>query len=475
MLFNFPDLALVQIFLIALSIYWALRRNDDIPLLLSAAIFYFSSYRYWAVVNGISPWINPGPLFTIVPITDAAALRCLHYIVFGEVCLLSAYMLCQSQVLRLMPRAVDPRFLRRLRPIILGCGLAALPLVLILRSVASSRIAAGASGALGGGYFSLPPLAMIGLSTLLFCLWKFKGLPTWKDQALAGLILLAIANLTFRTSTRFQFLGWIIAGSVIFLSSLRPRIRLLYLGVLGGVGLVLLMVAGVMRSPEIAALVLNQGTALIQHPLVHQALYERLFGAVDGNMLDGMVILEDVYPRLLPFSFGGEHLEVLLRPIPRAIWPEKPVGGYMNKLGIIDPASGATLGYSPSIFGEFYTEAGVLGIFVLSILYGAGLGRLIRYSNRLHPFGAILVRAIVTAALVPLLRGGDLPGIVAWIVMAFWPCLVLLFVYRKYFQSYVPLRRPGQVAFPGRSFAAAAGDSDSPAQPPPEEYASGPR
>jgi hypothetical protein len=40
---------------------------------------------------------------------------------------------------------------------------------------------------------------------------------------------------------------------------------------------------------------------------------------------------------------------------------------------------------------------------------------------------------MLLAGLVPLLRGGDLAGVWAWMGMAFWPCMLLIWRYRKQF------------------------------------------
>ena len=155
-------------------------------------------------------------------------------------------------------------------------------------------------------------------------------------------------------------------------------------------------------------------------------------------MLDGFVLLRQVYPRLLGYSYGSEHLEILERPIPRAWWPDKPVGGYMNKLGLITADSGITLGISPSLFGSFYQEGGLVGVVLCSIIYGFGFGRLVSFSTRIVPLAGLLIRGILAAAIVPLLRGGDLPGIYAWFGMSFWPCVLLLWLKRREFFARIP-------------------------------------
>jgi hypothetical protein len=112
----------------------------------------------------------------------------------------------------------------------------------------------------------------------------------------------------------------------------------------------------------------------------------------------------------------------------------------MNKLGIITADSDFMLGISPSLFGSFYQEGGLVGVVLLSIIYGFGFGRLVWFSARIVPLTGLLLRGILAAAIVPLLRGGDLPGIYAWFGMSFWPCLLLLWLRRHDFFARIPYR-----------------------------------
>jgi hypothetical protein len=229
----------------------------------------------------------------------------------------------------------------------------------------------------------------------------------------------AIAYLTFDSSARFQFLGWILASTIILTEGL-PFGRKALFALLGlTAAAALFAVAGALRKAD-------DPDAALQEDSVNRFAF-----ASDANMLDGFVLLRQVYPDMLNYSYGNEHLEILTRPIPRAWWPGKPVGGYLNKLGIVTAETGFTLGISPSLFGSFYQEGGIIGMVLLSALYGFGFARLIRFSTVIHPLGGLLIRAITCAAVVPLLRGGDLPGIYAWFGMAFWPCFLVLYIWRK--------------------------------------------
>ncbi|MDJ0674831.1 MAG: hypothetical protein QNJ36_05550 [Calothrix sp. MO_167.B42] len=426
-LLEYPELLITQIILIVVSGIWLLRRNDEIPLLSSTFLFYVASYRYWVVTSGIGRWVNSGSFVGITAITDDAALIALSYIVFGEICLLTAYMLRQRRVLPVLIPAGDRFLFSWLHPKVIFFGLFCLPLVVVTRSSVIAQINAGRSLAFEvSGYLYLFPMVLVGIAILILCLWKFGGLPTLQTKIAAILIMIGVSFFTFTPHSRFQFLGWIIASGIILSSSYVPKTRLIIFACLAIIGLGIFSVAGAMRNTQLTENSLNQ------------AALERTFSAEDANMLDGFVFIQEIYPKRLDFAFGMEHLEILLRPIPRALWPEKPVGGYVNKLGLYKSNSGGTLGISPTLFGSFYAEGGIISIFFFSLLYGAILAAIVRYSTNLQPFASILVRAILGASMIPLLRGGDLPGIYAWFGMAFWPCFLLLWLKRKYFRLKLP-------------------------------------
>jgi hypothetical protein len=439
-LFEYPELVFSQIALIVLSGLWMLRRNDEVPLLISTFLFYIAAYRYWAVTSGVDKWVDIGN-FGFEAITKEAALSALSYIVFGEICLLATYMLLQRRVLPVLIPISDRAFNRWLRPKALFVGLAFLPLVVFIRARVAAQVSAGSSLAFQvTGYLYLFPMVLVGIATLILCLWKFGGLPSLRTKITALAILIGVSYYTFAPSSRFLFLGWMLASGIILSSSYRPKTRLIIFAILAVVAITVFAVAGAMRNPDLSGDALNQ------------AALERALSAEDANMLDGFVLMQQVYPKRLDYSLGMEHLEVLMRPIPRSLWPGKPVGGYMNKLGLTTQGGKATLGISQSLFGSFYGEGGLLGILVFSVLYGTVFANIIRSSTQLHPFASILVRAIFCACLIPLLRGGDLPGIYAWFGMAFWPCFLLLWHKRRYFSLRFP-SSPGVHPAPEIPFA----------------------
>lgn len=438
--FDYPTLLTAQILLIVVSAIWMLRRNDELPLLVSCFTCYISSYRYWAVTSGNGDWVNITN-FGFDPITDELALSALGYIILGEACLLAAYMLQQKNCLPIITPFTDYTFSAWLRPKLFFLGLACLPLVVVVRGRVAAQASAGQSLAFQvSGYLYLFPMLMVGVATLIFCMWKFGGLISQQHKIFSLLILGGVAYLTYNPTSRFQFLAWIIAGGIILSSSYRARTRLISFAVTAALALSLFAMAGALRTVQ-------SGDDF------NQAAVQRAFSAEDANMLDGFVLMQQVYPAKLNYTYGMGHLEILMRPIPRSLWPEKPVGGYMNKLGLTTNNGSGTLGISQSLFGSLYEEGGVLGVVVLSLLYGTILAKIINHSICLQPFASIMVRAILCACLIPLLRGGDLPGIYAWFGMAFWPCFLLLWVKRHYFswQTYLAYLNSFKDYYPAES------------------------
>jgi hypothetical protein len=341
---------------------------------------------------------------------------------FGQTVLLSIYMLAQKRRIDVPDPLASPQLLDWLKPRIVALGVICIVISLwARRSVAMQTDSGKSMGFEVSSYLTLFSLSLVGVAILIATLWKSRAFRSGGEIFGAALLFAAIIYLTFQPGMRFQFLGWCIAVTIILASgqSFLRRTQVLAIGLVGAVAL--FAVAGALRNPE-------DSTEGLEH-----SAWERFAFAEDANMLDGFALLRQVYPEILNYTYGGEHLEIFERPIPRAWWPGKPVGGYMNKLGLITIDSGFMLGISPSLFGSFYQEGGLVGVVILSIIYGFGFGRLVSFSTRIVPLGGLLLRAMLAAAIVPLLRGGDLPGIYAWFGMSFWPCLLLFWIRRHDF------------------------------------------
>lgn len=280
--------------------------------------------------------------------------------------------------------------------------------------------------AYGNGYAFLFGLAIGGIILLMYLI--YRHIPS-KGQLSTKLLFLGLfaiaAYLSFNASLRFQFLSWAVAIGILIVKDRKPT-RKAVVYAIGGVCVALFSLAGVLRSVKSEGLDFNQALALS---------LERNDKADDQNMLDGFMMVLQVYPQHLNYSYGMEHVEILMRPVPRVLWPEKPVGGYANKLGLNDNFGGVTIGISQSIYGTFYGEGGTFGIILFSILYGYLFTRLFRYANRYNSDMRYLLKGVIIASTIPLLRGGDLPGIIAFIGMSYWPIFIFLYQYNQFLKK----------------------------------------
>jgi hypothetical protein len=416
--FGFTQLATAQIVLLIVSVIWFIRRNDELPLILCGVLFYCSSYRYWAVVNGLSDWINIYQP-TVKLITEEKAIKVLQYIVLGQAILICTYMYRQKHVLTVTSIVESPQLLSWLRRRVIVLSIICIPLVLWTRSLVEGIWLEGTSVLEVSSYLFLFPLALVGISILNVALWKAGGYPSLLLKLAAAVFIICVAYLTFSPQLRFQFLGWLSGAAIIICANYALKKRVLILAMMAVLGLAAFAFAGSLRDDEFS-----------EDKRGPDRAWDRFIGAVDANMLDGFVILEEIYPDKLEYTWGMDHLEILTRPIPRSLWPDKPLVGYANQLGLYDYYAGTT-GISPTLFGSFYEEGGLFGIVFLSVLYGAGLAGIMGSTMRLRPFASFIIRAVVCASLVPMLRGGDLGGGYAWIGMAYWPCFLMLWLKRK--------------------------------------------
>lgn len=411
--------AAAQLLWIAFSIWWVIKRGDEVPLVASLFNFYVISFRFLALLCG---WTVPVDItnFGFEPLTVESGFAVQRLAVLGETVMLVSYCLTQRAKLYVGRTMAPLETVGRLYRLILKLVIVCIPGALLCRAAVDMQLERGKSGAFEvSSYLFLFPLALVGLAILLAGVWRAGGMTDFYGRLFGICSLAAIAYLTFGASLRFQFLGWLIAATIILAAGRTLLSKAMLLGIGVVVGAALFAIAGALRSAD------NPDADL------QQDAWQRLVFADDANMLDGFVLLQQVYPKRLGFSYGGEHLDILLRPIPRAWWPDKPVGGYINKLGTITADTGFTLGISPTLYGSFYQEGGIPAIIIFAAVYGFAFGRIVKLTARLLPLTALLIRGCICAALVPLLRGGDLPGIYAWFGMSFWPVALVLLLRRR--------------------------------------------
>ncbi|MBI5230784.1 MAG: oligosaccharide repeat unit polymerase [Coriobacteriales bacterium] len=111
-----------------------------------------------------------------------------------------------------------------------------------------------------------------------------------------------------------------------------------------------------------------------------QGLASGFIGGADTAMVNTFSVLIQAVPSELPYRYGRTYLEALGRPVPRAIWPQKPGSADQTLNQILFPRTAAQgVGFSFSILGEPFYNGGLAGVIVILGLLGALYGRLSRW------------------------------------------------------------------------------------------------
>lgn len=425
-----PDSILVGTMILALvAMVLFFIKNDEF---LGLVVFFFYTSginRYNLVVSGADRWVRVAYSKNIFNLTNELGLQALNYFFMGTA------VFCIVYFILAMFRKPPERFKDSDETLSLFLAKYQVYIVLAFLLVATvsfyakiafvnSFIASGGGISLGGSYYVMIGFGLGGVISLMFLVYNNYDIKTQPliKFAFAALILLA-GSMTYSSSGRFQFLSWSITIGVMLVGDRNPFYKLrIYL--VGGLVVSLAFgLAGVQRRTDIRGMSAMQKVSLA---------WDRNQSTEDVTMLDGFMMVLQVYPQHLGYHYGTEHLEILYRPIPRSMWPNKPLGGYANKLGLNDNMGGGSVGISQSIYGSFYGEGGVGGIVVFCVLY-ALLFNYIMVSSLKYKTGVRhLIKGLTIASALPLLRGGDLPGIYAFIGMTFWPVFLFISQYKKF-------------------------------------------
>jgi hypothetical protein len=279
------------------------------------------------------------------------------------------------------------------------------------------------SGSISEGYGNLTKLGNSSFIILLFLLYIFTESKAFMVKFMYFFALLLLSYLTYNSELRFQFLGWMIPLGYFMVRNIKPWIKLLLM-LVGMFGILIIFSAARLMSYKQA------DSKSIEE--IYEDSYDRIEEADDVNFIDGFIMMYQVYPRYLDHTMGMEHLNILFRPIPRTLWPDKPLAGwfqvYQAKYGLQQ----VRIGFSPTIYGVFYAEAGVIGIVVLSVLWAYLLAMLYRAFTTFRSDLSYLLTGILLTLMIPLFRSGDMAGDVAIILLSYWPIIIFVRQYKKY-------------------------------------------
>jgi oligosaccharide repeat unit polymerase len=88
---------------------------------------------------------------------------------------------------------------------------------------------------------------------------------------------------------------------------------------------------------------------------------------IEVNQVEIFALVTNLFPDSMPFLYGKTYLDLVYQPIPRSIWPNKPLpsGFLLGQLFF-----GIDVGAPPTIIGDLYMNFGGVGVFLGMILYG---------------------------------------------------------------------------------------------------------
>jgi hypothetical protein len=138
----------------------------------------------------------------------------------------------------------------------------------------------------------------------------------------------------------------------------------------------------------------------------------------EGDEFDSFLAIVDLYPENVPFDYFEIYARIPLHPIPRLLWPEKPLL-FTSSWDDFLFRSGIGVGASESLLGDFYIQMGLggaaIGMFVVGIIWRFLYAYLQRF-----PSGDFMQLVYATAV-------GNVPSLIAQSgVAAFWKWFPLM-------------------------------------------------
>ncbi len=396
-------------FIAALIYYFKVK--CEIPLLL-AAFNWLVVYRIFSLKSGYGTWVqfDYGIAFTF---TMNMAYKVNALILSGTTVLIYSFMLFYRP-----PNKINADNNNLLREFILKSRVSIIA-CLIFFTIFEVVLA----GNISAGYGLLSTLGNSSFIILFFLVIVFTESKKSFVKTLFFIFFIILGYLNYNPGLRFQFLGWLIPVGYFLTRKLMPLSKLTCFAL--GLAFVLIMfsVAGVLRYTT---------TDEISNSEIVSAGAERLISADDINLIDGFIMMYEVYPKYLNFTYGMQHLEIFLRPVPRTLWPNKPLAGWFQNYEAKYNLPQVTIGFSPTIYGVFYSEMGKLGVVIFSVFWAFLFSFLYRSFSAFNSDLWAIHVGILIACMIPILRSGDLPGDFAIVLMSYWPMAVFVWQYKKF-------------------------------------------
>ena len=149
---------------------------------------------------------------------------------------------------------------------------------------------------------------------------------------------------------------------------------------------------------------------------------------LDADMFDTLANALVVVPEHLPFRHGAIVTDVLIRIVPRPIWPDKPLESNDALLRTLWPIhySLSRAGPASSLMGSFYADSGIVTVAFGMYLTGALFAMLWCWLQRYR--SAVIAQMVYSMGLpfVVILMRGSVPDTLARMLFMFVPLVLLM-------------------------------------------------
>jgi oligosaccharide repeat unit polymerase len=394
------------------GIMYFIKSKNEIPFML-ALFNVMVEYRLISVELGYSSFVtfNYGISFSY---GFDIAYSVSNLILLGTTVMMYSFMIFDRKKTKNIPDNDNylQQFVQSRKTIILG----GLGLFSVFQLLFASNISDGY-----GNLAKLGNTSFIILLYLVFIFTKTKK-PIIKIAYLIGFVMLA--RITWSASMRFQFLGWMIPIAYYLLRRVKPFLKVLFLTV--GV-VVMMLIFSISRTIQY-----NPNMNFSQ---LTDASLQRMMVADDVNFIDGFMMMYQIYPQFLDYRYGLEHVNIFLRPIPRTLWPDKPLAGWFQQYAQKYHTRLFVVGFSSTIYGVFYAEGGTIGVIIFSVFWGWMIAYFYRSFGGFNSVLSYICIGILLASLIPILRSGDMPGDFAIVLMSYWPFIIFVRQYKKFIKK----------------------------------------
>ena len=282
------------------------------------------------------------------------------------------------------------------------------------------------TGYLYNGILMWGPASLIFFAVAIICKRFHMFLPS-------GLLIFSIIILYGNRGERSHILPLVISLPVFWYLWKKRRPSLKAVLLVGLIGLVLLGWLREVRNVETKDKTIDVLQAALSSPLT---TIGEMLASPDVEMFDSMTNELLVVPETLTFMHGATFTDIIIRAIPRTIYPDKPLESNDVIVNTLWPEHYSKSRASPcfSLIGVFYADSGfitvIFGMFLLGMLLSASWRWFQAHSSNVM---AQLVYSMGLPFIIILMRG-NIPDTLARMLYYFGP-LVMLLIFQRLLAS----------------------------------------